>query len=92
MDRPSDPRPAPAAPEKFDDLLTRLRTLVDKLEGGNLSLEDSLRCFEEGVALCRRGAEILDGAEKKVEVLLAAPAGGEVRTADFQPPTREDEA
>ena len=57
-------------PERFDELLLRLRSLVEKLEGGNLTLEDGLRCFEEGMTLCRRGGEILDGAERKVEVLL----------------------
>ncbi len=79
-----DASPA-AAPERFDEILTRLRGLVDRLEGGNISLEDSLRYFEEGVALCRRGAEILDTAEKRVEVLLSN-AGGAARTAPFDPP------
>ncbi len=66
--------------ERFDDILTRLRTLVERLEGGNLSLEDSLQSFEQGMELCRRGAAILDAAEKKVEVLLAGPPGAN-RTA-----------
>lgn len=73
-------------PERFDDILGRLRGLVDKLESGNLSLEESLRFFEEGVALCRRGTSVLDAAEKKVEVLLTAPdpsGRGEVRVAPF---------
>jgi exodeoxyribonuclease VII small subunit len=70
------------APERFDELLTRLRTIVDRLESGNLPLEDGLKFFEEGMALCRRGAEILDMAEKRVEVLLAT-AGGLAKTAPF---------
>ena len=69
-----------APPERFDELLIRLRALVDKLESGNLPLEDGLKFFEEGMELCRRGAEILDRAEKRVEVLLSASSGG-VRTA-----------
>ena len=73
-----------AAPERFEDILGRLRGLVEKLEGGNLPLEDSLRAFEEGMELCRRGTVILDGAEKKVETLLAAG-----RTAPFE---HEDKA
>src|SRR6185295_16943720 len=68
--------------ERFDDILTRLRSIVDRLEGGNLSLEDSLHSFEQGMELCRRGAAILDAAEKKVEVLLAGPPGTS-RTAPF---------
>jgi len=68
-----------AAPERFEDILSRLRGIVEKLEGGNLPLEESLRAFEEGMELCRRGTVILDGAEKKVETLLAAG-----RTAPFE--------
>jgi exodeoxyribonuclease VII small subunit len=70
-----------AAPptERFDEILLRLRSLVERLEGGNLPLEDGLLCFEEGMTLCRRGSDILDGAERKVEVLLGN--GKETRTA-----------
>jgi len=75
------------APERFDDILVRLRALVDRLESGNLSLEDSLRSFEEGMELCRRGAGILDEAEKRVEVLLAGPSGT-TRTAPLDTPER----
>jgi exodeoxyribonuclease VII small subunit len=64
--------PAGAAPERFEEILVRLRGLVERLEGGNLPLEDSLRAFEEGMELCRRGTAILDGAEKKVETLLGS--------------------
>jgi len=80
---------ASAPPERFDEILGRLKDLVGKLEGGNLSLEESLRFFEEGVSLCRRGAEILDGAEKRVEVLLGT-AGGVPRTAPFDDPGADE--
>jgi exodeoxyribonuclease VII small subunit len=56
----------PSAVEpRFAELLTRLRSLVDKLERGSLPLEEGLRLFEEGMDLCRRGGETLDRAEKK---------------------------
>jgi exodeoxyribonuclease VII small subunit len=74
------------ADERFDELLGRLRGLVEKLEGGNLPLEDGLRCFEEGMTLCKRGAEILDRAERRVEVLLGSGAEG-ARTAPFDTST-----
>jgi exodeoxyribonuclease VII small subunit len=61
--------------EGFDQVLERLKTLVDKLEHGSLSLEESLRTFEEGVALARRGHAILDAAEKRVEMLVRGPQG-----------------
>jgi exodeoxyribonuclease VII small subunit len=65
----------PLSNERFDDILVRLRGVVEKLEDGNLSLEDSLKFFEEGIGLCRRGATILDSAERKVEMLLGASSG-----------------
>jgi exodeoxyribonuclease VII small subunit len=74
-----------APPERFEDLIGRLRGLVERLEGGNLPLEESLRAFEEGMELCKRGAGILDAAEKKVEMLLGAGAGG-AATAPFEMP------
>jgi exodeoxyribonuclease VII small subunit len=61
--------------EGFDLVLDRLKAIVDKLEHGNLSLEDSLRTFEEGVSLARRGHAILDAAEKRVEMLIRGPEG-----------------
>src|SRR5438105_15807918 len=77
---------ATATTERFDEILSRLRGVVDKLEAGNLPLEESLKFFEEGIALCRRGATILDSAERKVEVLLSSSAGT-ARTAPFETPS-----
>jgi exodeoxyribonuclease VII small subunit len=81
MDAPKPPAEKPS-PERFDEILVRLRALVERLEGGNLPLEDGLRFFEEGMELCKRGAEILDKAEKRVEILLST-SGGQPRTAAF---------
>jgi len=74
--------PTAAPTERFDEILLRLRGVVEKLETGNLVLEDSLKFFEEGIALCRKGASILDAAERKVEVLLSGPAANP-RTEPF---------
>ena len=68
-------------PERYEEILARLRGLVERLEGGNLPLEESLKAFEEGMELCRRGTAILDGAEKKVETLLTG--AGAPRVAPF---------
>ena len=67
----------------FDEILERLRVVVDRLEGGKLTLEESLAAYEEGVSLARRGHALLDRAEKRVEVLVRAGAGG-VETAAFE--------
>jgi len=80
------PPPEGAPPERFDEILSKLRALVERLEGGNLPLEESLRSFEEGMELCRRGSAILDGAEKKVETLVGSAQGGAPRTVPFQMP------
>ncbi len=66
------------APAGFDQVLERLRGVVEKLEQGNLTLEESLRTFEEGVALARQGHALLDAAEKRVETLMRGPDGDEV--------------
>src|SRR5262249_53327836 len=66
---------AMAEAEGFDQVLERLKAIVDKLEHGGLSLEESLRVFEEGVALARQGHAILDAAEKRVEMLVRGPEG-----------------
>lgn len=60
--------------EGFDAVLARLRKVVERLEGGNLSLEQSLTAYEEGVGLAQRGHALLDGAEKRVELLIAGGA------------------
>ncbi|MBT8492098.1 MAG: exodeoxyribonuclease VII small subunit [Deltaproteobacteria bacterium] len=62
-----------AADLGFDDLVRRLREVVTRLESGDLSLEDSLAAYEEGVALARRGHDLLDRAEKRVELLVRPP-------------------
>ena len=58
------------AEQKFEDAFQKLETIVKKLEEGNISLEDSLKAFEEGVRLSRFCSKKLDEAEKKVEILL----------------------
>jgi exodeoxyribonuclease VII small subunit len=60
---------------KFEDALQRLEEIVDRLETGELPLEDSLKVFEEGVALTRRCSKYLEEAEKRIELLTKDEAG-----------------
>ncbi len=53
----------------FEEALERLTRLVEQLESGKMQLEDSVAAFEEGVKLTRRCESLLDGAEKKLQVL-----------------------
>lgn len=69
----------------FDEVLDRLRVVVERLEGGKLSLEESLAAYEEGVSLARRGHALLDSAEKRVEVLVRAGSSG-IEVAPFAVP------
>ncbi len=64
---------------KFEDALQRLEQIVDQLETGKLSLEESLKVYEEGVGLARRCAGYLDAAEKRIE-LLTRDENGVLRT------------
>lgn len=59
-----------ASSPAFEEILTRLSTVVERLESGELPLEESLTLFEEGVRLSRFGAARLDEAERRVERLL----------------------
>jgi exodeoxyribonuclease VII small subunit len=58
-------------PSAFEEILARLNVVVERLESGDLPLEDSLALFEEGVRLSRLGAARLDDAERRVERLLS---------------------
>ena len=69
--------------ESFEDSLKRLEDIVQQMEGGDLTLEDSLALFEEGVRLTRVCSQRLDDAEKKIEVLTRDGEDGvKVRVAD----------
>ena len=54
----------------FESALAELEQLVDKLEAGDLSLEQSLKSFERGIQLVRAGQQKLSQAEQQVQVLL----------------------
>ena len=77
---------------RFEQILERLTTIVGRLESGELSLEDSLAQFEEGVRLSKVGAGVLDDAERKIEVLLRDADGGDrVAPLVTAAPVREDD-
>jgi exodeoxyribonuclease VII small subunit len=58
-----------AASLSFEAAIERLQTIVEELEGGSLSLEESIARYEEGVKLSRRLTQTLDQAEKRIERL-----------------------
>ncbi|MBY0385426.1 exodeoxyribonuclease VII small subunit [bacterium] len=68
----------------FEKKLTRLEEIVAKMEGGEISLEDSLKFFEEGVKLSRVCQKELEEAEQKVELLLGQDNQGQAVTQPFK--------
>lgn len=70
----------PAMPERYEELVQKLGQVVERLEGGGLSLEEAIQAFEQGIRLARAGAARLDDAERRVEQLLEND-----RTAPFEP-------
>ena len=81
------------APPSFETALKQLEDIVQRLEKGELSLEDSLKLYEEGIQLARLCHTKLEEAEGKIEMLLknargeaVLDAGGKPRTSPFRPP------
>ena len=69
----------------FETALEQLQATVKRLESGELSLEQALKQFEEGVRLTRVCQEQLSSAEKRVEILMKANAEGGVELQPFAP-------
>ena len=88
-----NPSPAkktePAKKPDFEHSLARLEEIVRKLESANLSLDEAMKLFEEGVQLSRDCQKHLEQAEGKVEILLKK-AGGEMVAEPFNPEAEEE--
>jgi exodeoxyribonuclease VII small subunit len=72
---PTTPKAAGDAPPDFETAMRDLEELVDRLEQGDLPLEESLAAFERGVLLTRACQTALKEAEQKVEILLKKTGG-----------------
>ena len=86
---PSDPSAAASATPDFEASLAELESIVEKLEQGDLSLDDSLKQFERGVQLTRICQSALTQAEQKVEILLRKTGSSDYEATPFQ---ADDEA
>ena len=67
----------------FEEQLTALETVVERLERGELSLEESVSLFEEGVRLSNSCKKQLEAAEGRIQVLIE-PEGRAVRMTDLE--------
>jgi len=79
----------PAKKPEFERSLTRLEEIVRKLENTNLSLDDAMKLFEEGVVLSRDCQKQLEQAEGRVEILMKK-AGGDLAAEPFEPGTDQE--
>ncbi len=64
---------------KFEEALKKLEKIVEELESGKFSLDDSLKKYEEGVKLSRLCHKTLQAAQKKIQVLTKKGEGWEVK-------------
>ena len=67
----------------FEEDLTKLEGVVERLERGELTLDESVRLFEEGVRLSNACKVELEKAEGRIQVLVESP-GGKMRTAEME--------
>ena len=70
-------------PLDFEAAMRDLEEIVERLEHGDLPLEESLKAFERGILLTRNCQSALKDAEQKVEILLKK--AGESRVEEFEP-------
>jgi exodeoxyribonuclease VII small subunit len=81
---PKPPDPASPAPT-FEQAVQALEKIIERIESGEIGLEQSIAEYERGVALIRRCREVLDRAEQRVEELTGQMQAG---TTPPPPPGR----
>jgi exodeoxyribonuclease VII small subunit len=73
----------------FEESLAELESLVERMESGEMSLEDSLKAFEQGIKYTRDCQNALTKAEQKVQLLLQK--NGQMEAQSFNSPSIADE-
>lgn len=81
MNQPAPKKPEPQKKPDFERSLARLEEVVRKLESPQLSLDEAMKLFEEGVVLSRECQKQLEEAEGRVEILLKKADGKMVAEA-----------
>lgn len=80
----AEPAPqTPPAPPTFEQALVRLEAIVQQLEDGRTDLASSLAGYEEGVRLLRQCHQLLEKAERRIEILAGVDAAGGPITEAF---------
>ena len=84
MNQPALKKPEPPKKPDFERSLARLEEVVRRLESPQLSLDEAMKLFEEGVVLSRECQKQLEEAEGRVEILLKK-ADGKLAAEPFEP-------
>ena len=74
---------------KFEEALARLEEIVKSLEKGDISLDQAMSSFEEGVALSKIGLKHLEDADRKVEILVQS-YNGQKKVEPFNTPDLQE--
>jgi exodeoxyribonuclease VII small subunit len=74
----------PAAEANFEQAMKRLEEIVEKMESGDLSLEDLIVRYEEGMKLVKTCQERLTAAEQRIEIITRNSAGKPI-VKEFEP-------
>jgi exodeoxyribonuclease VII small subunit len=77
LSQPSERATPATGEESYDAIVARLERVVGELESGQLTLEQSVEKFAEGVRLARDASRKLDEAERRVEQLVRSADGGD---------------
>ncbi len=89
MNPATSKKPEPPKKPDFERSLARLEEVVRKLENANLSLDEAVKLFEEGVELSRECQKQLEQAEGRVEMLIKK-ADGKIAAEPFEPEPDEE--
>ena len=71
-----------SAEKKFEEMIKDLEQISQDLENGELTLDESMEKFEEGIKLSKKCSEILESAEKKIKILIKDEE--ELKEEDFE--------
>lgn len=83
--------PRKTATFRLEEALREIETLVERMEAGDLGLEESLRCFERGIVLTRGCQKALGEAEQRIKMLLDKNGSGALVPFDASDASLEDD-
>ncbi|RIK86186.1 MAG: exodeoxyribonuclease VII small subunit [Planctomycetota bacterium] len=84
--RPDDPDDCPS----FEDALNELEQVVAKLEGGKLALAEALAAYELGVKRLKQCFQVLEHAERRIELVQSVSDAGQARTQPLDDAEQDD--